>query len=452
MIPLTLTEIAHVVDGEVVGDGSTHVTGAATLDSRAVEPGGLFVALAGEHVDGHDYAARAVEAGAAAILGSRDVGVPGVVVDDAAVALGRLARHVLDVVRPGVVALTGSQGKTSVKDMIAQLVGPQRRVVATQGNHNNELGVPLTVLRADHDTEVLVVEMGARGIGHVAELCRIAPPDVSVVLNVGTAHVGEFGSVDNIAIGKGELVEALRPGGTAVLNADDHRVAAMQGRTEAVVRWFGRDVEPGSDGVRVVEVRPTASGEPDATYAVRDRVDTVHVPLVGEHQAVNLAAALAVCEVLGLGADEVLATVPALRSASTGRMERHVTPDGVVVLDDTYNANPESVRAGLSALAALEAPRRVAVLGEMLELGDGSLEAHRSVGEHAASLGVDLVVVVGEPARAIAEGAGEVATVAPDVDAAVEVLRPWLQRGDAVLVKASRGARLERVVHALTGA
>lgn len=452
MIPLTIAEIAAVVGGEPVGDIATVVSAPASLDSRAVPSGGLFVAVAGEQVDGHDYAASAVRQGAAAVLASRDVGVPAVVVDDVTAALGRLARHVLDVLEPSpfVVALTGSQGKTSVKDLVAAGLRSQEpdpeAVVATLGNFNNELGVPLTVLRSTHDTSDLVVEMGARGIGHIAELCEIAPPRVAVVLNVGTAHVGEFGSQQNIARAKGEIVESLAPDGLAVLNADDPLVAAMADRTQAPVAFFGRTATgPGS--VRVLDVSMKPSGEPEVTLAHEGREWTVHVPLLGEHQALNAAAAA--CIVLHRHPDAGVAWLAEVGQGTGLRLQRHVRADGVTVIDDSYNANPESVRAGLDALASVAAGRRIAVLGEMLELGEGSPAAHVEVGAHAAGLGLDRVLVVGDAARGIAEGAGPVATLVPDVDASVTDLRAWLRPGDVVLVKASRGARLERVTAAL---
>lgn len=449
MIALTLEEIARVVDGTVHGDPATVVSQPAAIDSRAVAQDGLFVAIAGERVDGHDYVESAVASGAAAVLCSRPVDAPCVVVDDVTAALGTLARHVLDRLDATVVAITGSQGKTSVKDLTAHLLG--EHVVATLGNYNNELGVPLTVLRADESTRHLVVEMGARGIGHVAALCRIAPPHVAVVLNVGTAHVGEFGSVDNIARAKGELVEGLRPGGTAVLNGDDTRVAAMAHRVPegASHVFFGRRADA---VVRLLDVVVDADGEPDVTLAWEGTTRTRHVPLVGTHHAMNLAAALAATLALpGRGGAGSAPTVDlsAFRSPSPMRMERHRRDDGVVLLDDSYNANPESMHAALQAVRDMRAGRRVAVLGEMLELGPDGHDQHVRVGELAADLGFDRVLAVGRGARGIAEGAGPLGESVSDVAVAVDTLRAWLVEGDVVLVKASRGARLERVTRDL---
>jgi UDP-N-acetylmuramoyl-tripeptide--D-alanyl-D-alanine ligase len=448
MIPLTLAEIAAVTGGEVVGDASIVVDAPATLDSRAVEAGGLFVAVAGEHVDGHDYAPQAVGSGAAAVLGSRDTGVPTVVVPDVTRALGLLARHVLDEREDvQVVAVTGSSGKTSVKDLLAHVLAPDGATVATRGNFNNDLGVPLTVLGVDELTRFLVVEMGARAIGDIARLCDIAPPSVGIVLNVGSAHVGEFGSADNIAVAKGEMAESVGPDGVVVLNADDARVAAMRSRTAASVRTFGT----GDDAdMEVGDVRLDESGSPHFTLGHdRRRIETT-VPLIGRYHAMNAAAAALAAVSLGLDLPTVVARLATAASArSPMRMERHVRSDGLVVVNDAYNANPESVEAALRAVAAIGGDRAVAVLGAMLELGDDAEEAHRRIGRLAVELGFSRVVAVGPGARGIAEGAGSVAEHVLDVDVASRTLPASLTGDEVVLVKASRGVRLERVAHAL---
>ena len=446
MIPLSLAEIARVTGGTVAGDGAIVVDGAATLDSRGVEAGGLFVAIAGEHVDGHDFAVAAVENGAAGVLASRDTGAPGVIVPDVTVALGRLARHVLDEREDvQVVALTGSSGKTSVKDLIAHVLAPDGATVATRGNHNNELGVPLTVLAIDELTRFLVVEMGARGVGDIAVLCEIAPPDVGIVLNVGLAHVGEFGSADRIAVAKGELVEAIGPDGVVVLNADDPRVAAMAARTEATVTTFGT-----TGDVRIGEVRVDASGSPHFSLTSGGRSVEAFVPLIGEYHAVNGAAAAAAALALGVDLGTIAARLATAAAAvSPMRMERHVRADGLVIVNDAYNANPESMAAALRAVAGISAGRGVAVLGEMLELGDESPAAHVRIGRLAAELGFTRVVVVGAAASGIADGAGSIAELLPDVDVATRTLSASLSGDEVVLVKASRGIRLERVAQAL---
>jgi UDP-N-acetylmuramoyl-tripeptide--D-alanyl-D-alanine ligase len=446
MIVMSVADVGEVVGGQVHGEGSTPVTAPVTLDSRDVQPGGLFAALAGEHVDGHEFAAQALAAGASAVLSSRPVDEPCIVVDDVTRALARLAAHVLGQLDPVVIAVTGSQGKTSVKDLLADVLEPAGPTIAPVGSYNNDLGVPLTVLRVDPETKFLVVEMGARGVGHIAGLCRIAPPDISVVLNVGQAHVGEFGSADVTAQAKGEIVEALSPGGTAVLNADDPRVAAMASRTSARVLTFGEKGDVTLGDVRLDEV-----GEPHFTLAHAGTSVEVHVPQIGAHHAANAAAAATTALALGFDLPAVAERLDHAAARSPMRMARHVRDDGLVVIDDAYNANPESMAAALHALAGIGEGRRVAVLGEMLELGDASHDSHVEVGRLAARLGIDHVVAIGVGAAGIAAGAGERATTVADVDEAVRHLNAWLSPTDVVLVKASRSVRLERVAEALLG-
>lgn len=448
MIAMTLAEIGDVVAGQVHGDGAIPVTAPVTIDSRDVEPGALFAALVGEHVDGHEFAAQALGAGAVAVISSRPVDGPCVVVVDVTTALARLATHVLGRLDPVVVAITGSQGKTSAKDLLAQVLEPSGPTIAPVGSFNNDLGVPLTVLRVDHETAFLLIEMGARGVGHIANLCRIAPPDVAVVLNVGRAHVGQFGSPDVTAEAKGEVVEALTAHGTAVLNADDERVAAMTSRTTASVKTFGISGDVSIGGIDL-----DLAGQPHFTLTHAGTTVDVHVPQIGSHHAINAAAvaaaALALGERAGLDLPTIAVRLDDAGARSPKRMARHERADGLVVVDDSYNANPESMTAALHALVGIGDGRRVAVLGEMLELGDGSRSAHVDVGRLTGELGLDLVIVIGEGASGIAEGAGERATVVANVDEAVGALSAWLKPTDVVLVKASRSVRLERVTAAL---
>lgn len=461
MIRMRLDEIATAVGGRITdGAPDLEVTGPATLDSRDVPAGGLFVAMAGERADGHDFAAGAVAAGAAAVLGSRPTGVPSVVVEDVPYALGLLARHLLDRL-PGltVLALTGSQGKTSTKDLLAQVLATHGPTVATRGNHNNELGVPLTVLRADETTAYLVLEMGARGVGHLAYLCSFARPRVAAVLNVGSAHLGEFGTRDDIARAKGELVEALGPEGVAVLNADDPLVAAMADRTAARVRSFGTD---GSADLRVQDLTTDDLGRPRFTLVERtaagEESAAVALRTIGLHQAGNAAAAAALARAVGMPLAAVAAALSAAGTASPWRMELTETA-GVTILNDVYNANPESMRAALATLTDIgrrrPGSRTVAVLGVMRELGRGSEAAHEALGRHAAESGVDRLVVVGEEADGIARGASAVPGGAErtvrveDRAQALAWVRENVAAPDVVLVKASRGAALEQVVDGL---
>jgi UDP-N-acetylmuramoyl-tripeptide--D-alanyl-D-alanine ligase len=445
MIPLSLDELAAVVGGTVAGDGSVKVTAPAVLDGREAEPGGLFVAFAGDHADGHDFASQAGRAGAVAVLGSRPTALPTVVVDDAQAALQTLAAHVAEHLRSGltVVGLTGSQGKTSTKDLLTAVLSKVGPTVATIGSLNNELGVPLTILRADASTRFLAIEMGARRMGDIAHLAGLVPPDVSVVLNVGQAHLGEFGSRDAIATAKGELVQGLAPGGTAVLNADDPRVIAMRALTDGRVLTFGRAEHA---DVRVLDLTLDRLGRPSFTLRTADAAPSVVLPLVGAHQAFNAAAAAAAGLAIGVPV-ELTAAALATASVSKWRMELCDLPGGITLLNDSFNANPDSARAALDALAVIDG-RRIAVLGEMLELGEESEAEHHAIGEYAATR-ADVVVAVGEGARAIAQGAGDRGRVLPDNNTTIDWLRRTLVAGDVVLVKASREARLDEVAAAL---
>ena len=436
MIPLTLTEVAAAVDGVLAGaDPDAVVTGTVEFDSRKVTPGGLFAAFDGEQVDGHDFAAATVAAGAVAVLATKPVEAPAIMVDDARAALGRLARAVLArLPELTVIGLTGSSGKTTTKDLLAGLLAGHAPTVATAGSFNNELGLPYTVLRATAETRYLVLEMGARGIGHIRYLCEIAPPSIGVVLNVGTSHIGEFGSQDAIARAKGELVEALPPTGLAVLNADDPRVLAMRDRTRAPVVTVGESA--GAD-LRATDVTLDARGR--ASFDL----DGTRITLAaaGRHQVGNALLAIAAARHLGAP----IAPISAVRIASERRMDVFDRADGSTVVDDSYNANPASMAAALRALVTIGAGRRtVAVLGYMAELGEQERSGHEEVGRLAAELGVDRLIAVGHDAAPLRDGAAAVArwggesVQVTDQEAAVAWLRAHLLPGDVVLVKGSR--------------
>lgn len=455
MIPLSLAEIAAVVSGRQcdIPDPEARITGPVVIDSRAVAPGSLFAAFAGARVDGHDFAPGAVGAGALAVLATRPVGVPAIVVDDVTAALGALARHTAARLGTRVIAVTGSSGKTSAKDLMAQLLERHGPTVWTEGSLNNEIGLPLTALRSEEGTRHLVLEMGARGIGHIRYLAGLTPPRTGVVLNVGSAHVGEFGGREQIARAKGELVEALPPaeqGGVAVLNADDPYVRAMAQRTAARVVLFGeaRDAD-----VRAENIRLTEQGRPAFTLHTPAGCSDVTMRLYGEHHVSNALAAAAVAHESGMSAAEIAEALSAAGSLSRWRMEVSERADGVTVVNDAYNANPESMRAALRALAAMGRGRRTwAVLGEMAELGDEALAEHDAVGRLAVRLNVQkLVAVGGQEAVWLDMGAknegswGEESVHVSDAQAAVDLLRRELRPGDVVLVKASRSVGLERV-------
>ncbi len=459
MIELTLGEVAEIVGGRLSGaDPATVVRGSVEFDSREVSPGGLFLALPGEHVDGHDYVAAATAAGAAASLVTRPVDGPAVEVEDGVAALGALASAVARrLPEMTVVGITGSSGKTSTKDLVAQLLARLGPTVAPPGSYNNELGHPYTVLRATRETRFLVLETSARGIGHIRYLTEIAPPDIGVVLNVGTAHLGEFGSREAIAQAKGELVEALPAHGLAVLNADAPLVAAMAARTQARVVTVGT---AGAD-IHAANVTLDDLGRPSFTLVSGDVRAEVALRLVGAHHVGNALAAAAVAIECGMSIADAAAALTEARSRSRWRMEVTERPDGVVVINDAYNANPESMTAALDALAVIARGRRegrsFAVLGPMAELGPDAPDEHAAIGRRVAELGVSRLVAVGEQARPIQRGAalesswrGESSWV-PDTESAIALLRGELRPGDAVLVKASNSARLERVALAIAG-
>ncbi len=459
MIPMTLGEIAEVVSGRLRGaDPATQVAGPVHYDTRAVTAGSLFLALPGEHVDGHDYARAAVAAGAVAVLASRPVDAPTVEVADGIAALTALAAASARRLSATVVGITGSSGKTSTKDLIAALLRRRGPTVAPAGSMNNELGHPYTVLLADAGTRYLVLELGARGVGHIRHLASIAPPRIGVELNVGSAHLGEFGSREAIARAKGELVEALPADGVAVLNADDPLVAAMAARTAARVVPFG---ESAAAEVRASDVDVDELGRARFVLTAAGTSVPVQLQLVGEHHVSNALAAAAVALETGMAPADVAVGLSEARPASRWRMEVTERPDGVLVVNDAYNANPESMRAALKALASVARARRerggrsFAVLGPMAELGPAAAAEHDALGRLAVRLDISRVIAVGEDARPIQHGAalegswnGESSWV-PDIGAALALLRGELRPGDVVLVKASRAAGLERVALAL---
>jgi UDP-N-acetylmuramoyl-tripeptide--D-alanyl-D-alanine ligase len=458
VIPLSVAEVAELTGAAMadVPDPGVVLAGPVVIDSRDAQPGSLFAALPGTRADGHDFAAAAVRAGATAVLATRAVGVPALIVDDVPTALARLARAVIDRLPDlTIIGITGSAGKTTTKDVAAQLIERLGPTISPPGSFNNEIGHPLTALRVTEQTRYLVSEMSARGIGHIAQLCRVTPPRIGAVLSVGHAHLGEFGSLDQVALAKGELPEALPADGVAVLNADDPRVAAMAARTAARVVAFGRS--PFAD-VQARDVSSDDLGRPRFTLATRSGSAPVQLQLYGEHHVTNALAAAALALELGLELADVADGLSAAVARSRWRMEVTRLPDGVTVLNDAYNANPDAMRAALETLSVMAAPGRgLAVLGYMTELGADAEELHRAAGAQAAGAGVAALIVVGDQAAPILEGAkdtgsfrGELVHV-PDAVTAVQAVRSRVRAGDVVLVKASHAIGLEKVALALTG-
>jgi UDP-N-acetylmuramoyl-tripeptide--D-alanyl-D-alanine ligase len=445
-----LSEMADVVGGGLRGD-DVLVEGVAT-DSREVRHGDLFVALEGDHTDGHRFVDQALGNGAAAALVSRVVEAPSIVVDDVGAALLQLAGAERDAMTASVVGITGSTGKTSVKDLTSCVLESRFRVWASPRSFNTEVGVPLTILNAPTDAEVVVVEMGSRGIGHIATLCGVSRPQVGVVTNVGLAHMEMFGSLETVAAAKRELVEALPAEGAAVLNADDPIVRGFDSATTARVLRYG--VSADAD-VRAEDLALDELGHPSFSLHGADGSERIELPVAGEHMAWNSLAAAAVGMALGLTVGECAAGLKDAR-LSPWRMEVLEGTAGIRILNDAYNANPSSMAAALKAARWMgRHGRSIAVLGEMAELGAMADVEHKRLGELVARLGIDHLIVVGSHALGIAIGA-EREGVEPEriervetVEQAVQSVRKVASEGDVVLVKGSRVAGLERVAEGL---
>jgi UDP-N-acetylmuramoyl-tripeptide--D-alanyl-D-alanine ligase len=457
VIPLPIEQVARSTGGVLdhVADPAAVVAGPVVIDSRLAGPGALFAALPGERADGHDFAAAAVAAGATLVLATRPVGVPAVIVPDVLAALAALARALVDELPDLVIAgITGSAGKTTTKDLAAQLIATLGPTVWPANSFNNEIGHPLTVLRADAGTRYLVAELSARGPGHIAALCEIAPPSLGVVLCVGNAHAGEFGSQEQIAAAKSELPAALPADGVALLNADDPLVAAMAERTVARVVTFGQSA--GAD-VRAADISLDRLSRPRFRLVTAAGEATVELKLPGAHNVSNALAAAALAAELGMSIEAIADGLSSAVALSKWRMEVTERADGVIVVNDAYNSSPEAMTAALESVGVMSAGRRAyAVLGRMAELGDRSREFHEQAGVVAARTGLAGIIAVGDEAAPILAGAksepgftGELLAV-PDDDAAVAAITERLRPGDVVLVKASRAAGLQTVALALT--
>jgi len=423
------SEAAEIVGGVVHGPVCT-IEG-ASIDSRSVADGALFVPIVAER-DGHDFIKAAMANGAAAhFTTGPTTSAPAVIVDDTADALTALGRASRERLSGPVIGVTGSVGKTSVKDLLLAAMGDVRRVHANPASFNNELGLPLTLVNAPEDTEVTVLEMGARGIGHIAQLCGIGSPTIGIVTRVAGAHTELFGSLDGVAQGKGELVECLPSDGTAVLNSDDRRVLAMASRTTADVITYGN-----SGDVQVVDLRVDGAMRPAFTAATPWGTTDITLALAGEHMAYNAAAAIAAGGAAGVDLADMKQGLEAAR-ASAWRMEVATSVSGATVINDAYNANPASVRAALAALLESDSPRRSVVLGVMAELGDEHETEHLAIAAEVIAAGVRLIAVDATMYGASAEHVAS-------IDEARAALGP-LDGDDVVLVKGSRVAGLERL-------
>ncbi|MDH4139694.1 MAG: UDP-N-acetylmuramoyl-tripeptide--D-alanyl-D-alanine ligase [Coriobacteriia bacterium] len=465
MLTLSTESLVEIVDGELlVGSGSTMVNGLA-VDSRFVEPGNAFVAFVGEHVDGHRYICEAVEHGARALIvthaagdltqeiecaGERDSAV--VRVGDALRAVQDLAAHHRGRLFCPVVGVTGSTGKTTTKDFLTSVLSQHYRVVATEGNQNNELGVPITVLQAGADTDVLVVEMAMRGLGQIARLAEIARPTAGLVTNVGASHLELLGTQEAIASAKAELLRAVGAEGQVFLNCDDALSAGLAAETAATVVFYG--LSDGCD-VQAIDIETDEESRPRFTLVTSAGSRDVALGVPGRHNIYNALATAAVALSLQVGLDEIVEGLQVAQAADM-RMQSFMSASGIQVINDAYNANPTSMRAAIETLAEMRVEgRRLAVLGDMAELGSLTELAHFRIGEEIARLPIEVLVTVGSRARRIVEGARAEGMPEQNLrpcaspEEASEVLDDLLEPGDVVLVKASRVMGLERIVEGI---
>jgi UDP-N-acetylmuramoyl-tripeptide--D-alanyl-D-alanine ligase len=462
MLTAAVDTVLSAVNGELLVGSLSKVVSDVCVDSRCIRPGCIFLALPGERADGHDFVSSAMDAGAKLIIVSRtaeqiaelievarrrDVAV--VRVDDALGAIQALVTYHRSRLHCEVLGITGSTGKTSTKDFLMSVLSAGMRAIGTAGNRNNELGVPLTVLAASADTEVLVVEMGMRGIGQIAQLCEIARPTLGLLTNVGTSHIELLGSQDAVAEAKGELVRCLPRTGAAFLNGDDEYSSRIAATTAAPVIRYGL-----SEACDVRAEHIELDGESRASFTLTGAAGQARValPVPGRHNVYNALAAAAVGLHLGI---PVATIAEQLASAKLSAMRMQVinAANGVTVINDAYNANPASMRAAVDTLGAMATTgKRIAVLGDMAELGSLTELAHFRIGEAVARLGIDELVAVGERSRRIAEGALAAGMSrgcvhgAQDAETAAEALADLAVAGDIVLVKASRVMGLEVVV------
>lgn len=464
MIDLTLAEIAHIVNGRLVGgESATMVSGLTDTDSRLITPGDIFVAKPGEETNGHLFVPAAIANGAALVIvdhelggseltGQKDSshGVPQIVVADTIVALGALAKEVVARVRARgvlrVVGITGSNGKTTTKNLVATMCGRVGLTVAPRDSFNNEVGAPLTMLRVTQDTEFLILELGASGIGHISRLTDMVHPDIAVVLMIGLAHAGEFGGVDATVTAKTELVEALRPGGIAILNADDARVMTMRPKAPGAIVSFGLSA---TADVRATNIEASLAGTHFVLHLPNVPPVNVHFRVLGEHHVMNALAAAAVGGALGFEVPLIVEALESVVRAEHWRMEL-MGGNGITVINDAYNASPDSMAAALKTLVLVAGPqnRTIAVLGEMAELGEFSGEEHDRIALLVVRLNINELVVVGAGARrlhisAMNEGSwdGE-SKFFETQDEAYDYISGLLTVGDIVLVKSSNAANL----------
>ena len=449
MIALTLAQIATIVGGKTYGDSSQVITSAPVFDSRDAVKGSLFLALVGENSDGHDFTENAQSHGASGFMTTREVKGNGVIVADVLLAVRALAAYVRNELPDlKVIAITGSSGKTTTKDLLASILSSRAQCVSTKASFNNELGAPITLLECTPETKYCILEMGARHLGDIAALCEMAKPDVGVVLRVGTAHLGEFGSVEKIAQTKGELIQSLAPDAIAVLGTYDTHTKSMKSHHTGKIIYFGEDSH---DDVRAADVEMREARAHFDLVTPEGR-DAVGMRLIGAHQVSNALAAAAVCTALEIPIEVIASGLSTADSASKWRMQIDEVDD-LLIINDSYNANPESMKAALDSLVLFAQERggaSWAFLGQMHELGPQSNALHASVAAHAHELGIDHLVSVGT--RAFADGIPAMSPTTlhycEDIEQALSLVSHCAP-GDVVLVKASRSERFEMLSRGL---
>ena len=453
MIPISAVKLAEVLGGELLGSPDILATGSVQIDSRLADQGSIFFAKPGAEADGHDFVNDAVAKGSVIAVVQRaiDTTIPQVIVKDTVLALGNLASWLIGELKTQgklkVIGITGSNGKTTTKNMLREILSRVGNTIAPIESFNNKVGAPISILRANLDTNFLVVEMGAEGIGSISYLAEMAKPDIGVILKVGMAHAGEFGGIENTAQIKGELAVALGEDSDLVLNADDALVSQMAMKTRAKVHWFGTAGQSEFVGSEVSLSKHGTSfvlGWPDGQRS------KIQLKILGEHHIMNALAAATTATLLGATKEQIVQSLESIELAERWRMQRVVREDGVTIINDAYNASPDSMKAALQTLAQLGrmGTRTIAVLGEMAELGEYSIAEHDAIGRLVVRLNIDQLVVVGEGAKLIHMGASQEGSwdgeskFFPSIAEALEYLRGILTDGDTVLVKSSKSANL----------
>jgi UDP-N-acetylmuramoyl-tripeptide--D-alanyl-D-alanine ligase len=454
MIAISLKEIAEVIEAEIVGDSSIIITGSVETDSRLVTKGSLFVAKPGELTDGHLFVSSAIEKGAVAAIVERQLteDIAQLIVKDSVVALGLLAKHVVAKVKAlgtlKVIGVTGSNGKTTTKNMLREVLSTKGETIAPEESFNNEVGAPYSMLRINQQTKFLVVELGAGGLGSIRYLAQMCEPDIGIELKVGLAHAGEFGGIEVTERIKAELVEELSSEGIALLNTDDERVKRMSEKTKAKVSTFGLSADA---QYRADDLAVSIQGTSFTFITPEGNRSNVQLQILGEHHVYNALAALATAELLGVDRSQAITALEQMKLAEKWRMELNVASSGLTVINDAYNSSPDSMRAALQTLAQLgrqTGKKTVAVMGEMAELGEFSAHEHDAIGRIAVRLNLGQVVVVGKAAKLIHMGASQEGSwdgesqYFDEISDALGYLRGMLTGDEIVLVKSSKSANL----------